>query len=131
MKTEVMNIPIYRAKRIDGDEYVEGYLRKDTNQATHEHVWVIIRDKDYWKFTIDPSTLAIHFPDMKDSEGNKIFASLSKDGKGGDLFENFEDSNYTGIAIMQDGNSNIIIPPFKRYSLNAIKGALKITGIQE
>ena len=36
---------------------------------------------------IDPTTLAIHFPDMLDSQGNKIFASLSEDGKGGDIIK--------------------------------------------
>jgi len=34
---------------------------------------------------IDPSTLSINFPDMLDLEGTKIFASLSEDGKGGDI----------------------------------------------
>jgi len=34
---------------------------------------------------IDPTTLAIHFPNMVDKKGNKIFASLNKDGKGGDI----------------------------------------------
>ena len=42
---------------------------------------------------IDPTTLAIHFPDMLDSQGNKIFASLSKDGRGGDIVE-FEHIEY-------------------------------------
>jgi len=32
-------------------------------------------------------TRSINFEDMLDSEGNKIFASLSEDGKGGDIFE--------------------------------------------
>ena len=36
-------------------------------------------------YEIDPTTLSIHFPDMLDSQGNKIFASLQKDGRGGDI----------------------------------------------
>lgn len=36
---------------------------------------------------IDTTTLAIHFPDMLDSQGNKIFASLSEDGKGASIIE--------------------------------------------
>ena len=38
-------------------------------------------------YPIDETTLAIHFPDMLDSQGNKIFASLQEDGKGGDIIE--------------------------------------------
>ena len=30
-------------------------------------------------------TLSINFPNMLDSQGNKIFASLQEDGKGGDI----------------------------------------------
>ena len=36
---------------------------------------------------IDKSTLSIHFPNMIDSQGNKIFASLSEDRKGGDILQ--------------------------------------------
>ena len=36
-------------------------------------------------YEIDPTTLSIHFPDMLDSQENKIFASLQEDGKGGDI----------------------------------------------
>ena len=79
-----MNIPIYRAKKIDSDKYIQGYLLGmwgeyfiswgETNHVPN-------------KVQIDPTTLAIHFEDMLDSEGNKIFASLSEDGKGGDIVE--------------------------------------------
>ena len=44
---------------------------------------------------IDPTTLAINLADMLDSQGNKIFASLSEDGKGGDLMRCDE---YFGVA---------------------------------
>ena len=79
-----MNIPVYRAKKLDSDKYIQGYLLGmwgeyfiswgETNHVPN-------------KVQIDPSTLAIHFLDMLDSEGNKIFASLSEDGKGGDIVE--------------------------------------------
>ena len=79
-----MNIPIYRAKKIDSDKYIQGYLLGmwgeyfiswgETNHVPN-------------KVQIDPTTLAIHFEDILDSEGNKIFASLSEDGKGGDIVE--------------------------------------------
>ena len=79
-----MNIPIYRAKKIDSDKYIQGYLLGmwgeyfiswgETNHVPN-------------KVQVDPLTLAVHFKDMVDSEGNKIFASLSKEGKGGDIVE--------------------------------------------
>ena len=76
------NIPIYRAKKINSDEYVEGYYYKDGR----DHI--IFNGDSTTIFglrVIDPSTLAIHFPDMIDSQGNKIFVSLQEDGKGGDI----------------------------------------------
>ena len=79
-----MNIPVYRAKKLDSDKYIQGYLLGmwgeyfiswgETNHVPN-------------KVQIDPTTLAIHFEDILDSEGNKIFASLSEDGKGGDIVE--------------------------------------------
>ena len=83
-KGHQMNIPIYRAKKIDSDKYIQGYLLGmwgeyfiswgETNHVPN-------------KVQIDPTTLAIHFEDILDSEGNKIFSSLSDSGKGGDIVE--------------------------------------------
>lgn len=81
MKTQ---IPIYRGKRIDSDEYVEGYMREDSERKPFKYYMQLHKGYFNANVEIDPSTLAIHFPDMIDSEGTKIFASLSKDGKGGD-----------------------------------------------
>lgn len=85
---ENINIPICRAKKIDSDEYVQGFLFKDTDG----YFRITNGIKDYkhplklpFEYLIDETTLAIHFPDMIDSQGNKIFASLSEDGKGGDI----------------------------------------------
>ncbi len=84
------NIPIYRAKKIDSDEYVEGdlctdYLYENEIYGLPEgEVCVIMEGIHKW-WHIDPTTLSIHFPNILDSEGNKIFASLSKDGKGADI----------------------------------------------
>jgi len=82
-----MNIPIYRAKKICRDDYAEGYLLESSviiskkNIAKDVFLPIIVDEIDI----IDTSTLAIHFQDMIDSEGNKIFASLNEDGKGGDI----------------------------------------------
>ena len=92
-------IPIFRAKRLYSDEYNCGYLIKaddyeaeaDEDQIVYfiMHKMENYRTNEVWDFVcnsrIDPSTLAIHFPNMLDSQGNKIFASLSEDGKVGIL----------------------------------------------
>lgn len=80
----MVNIPIYRANKIDSDEWVEGYL---TQWFTDASRYCIENFKLYSSNTIniDPSTLAIHFPNMIDKNGKKIFASLSEDGVGGDI----------------------------------------------
>ena len=83
----MINLPIFRAKKIDSDEYVEGYLLpKFENNYYISLEWSM----DFGGYTpdfekIDISTLSIHFLTMLDSQGNKIFASLQEDGKGGDI----------------------------------------------
>ena len=85
-------IPQYRAKKIDSDEYVEGYVR----QALDGKVWIIPIGHIIHFYEIDPKTLAIHFPNsMIDKNGKKIFASLSEDGVGGDICEQ---NGYKGIV---------------------------------
>ncbi len=75
-------IPVYRAKKIDSDEYVEGFLCDYNNQTFNKISYYIFKDHNKMFYNkIDPTTLAINFPDMKDSEDNPIFASLSEDGK--------------------------------------------------
>jgi hypothetical protein len=104
------NIPIYRAKKNNSDKYVEGYYfpqewigdypNEDAEEreekikhfisgfTTHD-IWE--DEENHFRFMgideIDPTTLSVHFPDMLDSQGNKIFASLSEDGKGGDILD--------------------------------------------
>lgn len=85
-------VPIYRAKKIDSDEFVEGSYIEAIQSIIPTKLDFSIKngkiDIHYSEFNkikvIDPTTLAIHFPDMLDSQGNKIFASLREDGKGGD-----------------------------------------------
>jgi hypothetical protein len=115
-------IPIYRAKKIDSDEYVTGFLNmafyygiyEEEDVDEPEKKYFLIRcmdnessDTDMWSFNgfdeIDISTLAIHFPDMLDSQGNKIFASLSEDGKGGD------------VCVTQSGVKHLLV--FKEFSV--------------
>lgn len=75
-------IPIFRAKHHRDNIYFIGSLIGKDDE------YYIIEDEDmeYYR-PIDPTTLAIHFSDMLDSQGNKIFASLSENGKGGDILK--------------------------------------------
>ena len=116
-----MNIPIYRAKKIDSDEYIQGYLLGkwseyfiswgETNHVPN-------------KVQIDPTTLAIHFPDMLDSQGNKIFASLSEDGKGGDIMK---DDEYYGITKYKDSS---FVVEYENVEECLCEGNFEIVGIQ-
>lgn len=109
----MVNIPIYRAKKIDGDELVYGYLCKDILNL-EEYVifpepFSDIPHINAIPCKIDQNTLAIHFPNMIDKKGKKIFASLSEDGIGGDniSFEGsigaFKYDNGEFLALTVDG----------------------------
>ena len=124
-----MNIPIYRAKKIGSDEYVEGFYWQ--SPETLEHFIAVKCDltKTLVHIEIDPTTLSIHFPDMIDNQGNKIFASLSAIGKGGDLYIEEDNEGY----IVEDENeintfifsSDGTIPYYESYNTK------KVIGIQE
>lgn len=84
----MINIPIYRAKRLDNGEYIEGYYTERVHHYPSGRNYINFHNGLVATYEIiDPTTLAIHFPDMLDSQGNKIFASLSEDGKGGDILD--------------------------------------------
>ena len=139
-------IPIYRAKKIDSNEYVEGYYTKSKGGIVHEieeHLILpfldlkgfAVVDTDYER--IDLLTLAIHFPDMIDSEGTKIFASLSKDGKGGDMainlsvFEMIKDVEKSSYPLLYSHGvfaSSIFIA--NRIGTKGMK-KMKVVGIQQ
>lgn len=88
MKKIEIEIPIYRAKKIDSDDNIksQSYIKKLIGGNYH-HYLVKYYSPDYEDVEIDTSTLAIHFHGILDRQGNKIFASLSKDGKGGDILD--------------------------------------------
>ena len=108
-----MNIPQYRAKKIDSDEYIIGELVTDNvgQKIILEDcvVYNEFKSDGDWKqgitnsfnSIIDPSTLSINLSDMIDSEGTKIFASLSEHGKGGDILLR-EDTVETETLIYKD-----------------------------
>ena len=122
-----MNIPIYRAKKKNNDEYIQGYLLSKNIIVTTEYYYPQgIPSETEKKFNnIDQSTLAIHFPDMLDNQGNKIFASLSEDGKGGDIMK---DDEYYGIAKYKDSR---FVVEYENVEECLYEGNFEVIGIQE
>ena len=82
-----MNAPLFRAKKIDSDKYIIGYLLPEYKGNFYLSTeWSRDFDGDTPNFIqIDITTLSIHFPEMLDNNRDKIFASLQDDGKGGDI----------------------------------------------
>lgn len=81
------NLPIFRAKSNERKNiYVEGLLIGVDDEL---NLCTIRTKDDYMGGEICYlDTLSINFPGMIDSQGNKIFASLQEDGKGGDILGN-------------------------------------------
>ena len=118
-----MNIPIFRAKKIDSNEYVLGWLLQDcfgyyiipTNNALR------CESLNSESIEIDPTTLAIHFPAILDSQGNKIFASLQKDGRGGDILEVPYGINYAEVSFTATLNDVINLEAFDICKIKGIQ----------
>lgn len=70
-----------RAKAIDG---TGGYIVSQSIKFENEKMFLYSIPFRQW-VECDESTRSINLDDMLDSQGNKIFASLSEDGKGGDI----------------------------------------------
>lgn len=140
----MLNIPIYRAKKVDSDEYVVGYYFNAEIEKQHI-IMKQVASTDYYfmfdndEYEIDPSTLAIHFPNMIDGQGNKIFASLSEDGKGGDILEFVERKGYSDVinkvssVVIKYTGINGMDYSFmlREKSKNYKKADTKVIGIQE
>lgn len=106
-------IPLYRAKKMFIEDYITGYLVPQTLDTSRLFIinwfmpYTLIQDNGFVE--IDPSTIAIHFPDMLASDSDRllpngekdlrIFASLSDDGKGGDMaiHSDYDVNEYTFI----------------------------------
>ena len=127
-----MNIPIYRAKVIGLDNnYIIGFYQQYI-EGFEDNVFHEINNT-----LIDQTTLAIHFPDMLDNHGNKIFASLSEDGKGGDCV--FMENGYNETFCWDRLNACVVLKSrnyecrcFRNGSRNeTIFNTYKIIGVQE
>jgi hypothetical protein len=159
------NIPIYRGKKIDSDEYVEGFLNEaghiyyddDKNDKTAYYIMKNMITEcevesyfDFYGFEeIDPSTLSIHFNDMLASDSDRLlpngekdlrmFASLSKDGKGGDIVENtsgeYKDGKGNKAICMYARCGRLYAKRIKDYAenwaLEWVKLNAKTIGIQQ
>ncbi|MFY4844620.1 hypothetical protein ACOTVP_08785 [Aliarcobacter butzleri] len=116
-------IPIYRAKKKGSREYVIGQF------CSYKGYPTIFDEYGLNGKEIDITTLAIHFPDMLDSQGNKIFASLQENGKGGDIV-NYKSRTYT-VGVSKN-YPQITLLKFKGFKLTYQDfKKVKIIGIQE
>ena len=121
-------IPIYRARKIDSEEYVEGYLLDDDRIGSiNFDCYAEYAFED--AFEIDSSTLAISFDDMKDSEGTRIFASLSEDGKGGDTILN--DENNIFVYLYTNGKIRLHNRLIGGDDISDVRHYFKVAGIQD
>ena len=127
-------IPIYRAKKKDSDEYIIGYPINKTHMFVPdsfdvERSGTIGNGFEPYYF----ETLSINFEDMIDSEGTKIFASLSENGKGGDIFthKNFTSSHYKIKFVNGEIGLNIIPIDGDMTKFTAPLSYAKVTGIQD
>ena len=158
-----MNIPIYRAKKLDSDEYIIGdlfdgkyiiakselnrdisealkHIREDilikdciSAECKNEHHLLnkmlnklLVNERLEHIYEIDPTTLSIHFPDMIDSQGNKIFASLQEYGKGGDILQS---RGYKAPCVFNKGFTVKTVVGVCNFYMLADR--LKVVGIQE
>ena len=125
----MINLPIFRAKKIDSDEYVMGWYSSPIIIEGKTYLSITNKDGEY---RIDTTTLSIHFPDMLDSQGNEIFASLQKNGRGGDIcsVNDYIDSGLEGVAIYQNYGFRIDRKG-KAMGISLSSTDIKITGIQQ
>ena len=125
----MINLPIYRAKKIDSDEYVMCWYSSPIIIEGKTYLSITNKDGEY---RIDTTTLSIHFSDMLDSQGNEIFASLQKNGRGGDIcsVNDYIDSGLEGVAIYQNYGFRIDRKG-KAMGISLSSTDIKIIGIQQ
>ena len=129
METQI-KIPIYRGLKLGTEnEYVMGWYSSPIIIEGKTYLSITNKDGEY---RIDTTTLSIHFPDMLDSQGNEIFASLQKNGRGGDVcsVNDYIDSGLEGVAIYQNYGFRIDRKG-KAMGISLSSTDIKITGIQQ
>ena len=128
----MINLPIFRAKKTDSDEYVIGFLLQDCFGF-----YIIQTDNalrcetlNQEAIEIDHQTLSISFSDMLDSQRNKIFASLSENGKGGDIIK-LDDNIKTAIWCSKTQAIMLYSKQTGSSILSLYEDDIKTIGIQE
>ena len=116
-----------RAKHLYSDEY----FTSESVIIEYGNMFLLIGDV---RVECDISTRSINLSDMVDSEGTKIFASLSEDGKGGDML--FHTHKITGNTITLVAKYKAVNARFEavteRHRIGFEKFHLtKVTGIQQ
>lgn len=137
MKTQT---PLYRAKKIDNEEYVIGFYTYD--EVHKRHLILTNRMHGLSETRVDSSTLSIHLPDMLAGSSNRllpngekdlrIFASLNEDGKGGDEVTTKDYSSIKSVVVYDKGCFNVI--GITRVSVRVCsygEQRIKITGIKQ
>ena len=112
-----------RAKHL----YSDVYFTSESIKFEFNQMYLYFKQEHRW-VECEQDTRSINISDMVDSEGTKIFASLSKDGKGGDICINVSDDRYIDIKHTV----------FMKYmqmrhgvgTLVSVVEDLKVTGIQ-
>lgn len=99
MSTNI-NIPIYRAKKKDSDEWVEGCLLNKLLRGVDfsaNDTMVVISDWINSEYEIDPTTLSIHF---QNTFREKIFFGINTYLGGDEVEAEFLDGTpFKGIAL--------------------------------
>ena len=112
---------LFRAKEKNSNNYVIGY-----EYYNHiEDEYYITHYVSGSNYKIDRTTRSINIEDMLDIQGNKIFASLQEDGKGGDTMQ---DDEYFGIAKYKDCQ---FVVEYEDCIDNIDNGNFEVVGIQQ
>ena len=121
----MINLPIYRAFSETFDKYILG-----VPYFSDGRYYMLVDDCNKnnnigsGSYPIDETTLSINIEDMLDSQSSKIFASLQKDGKGGDIMQ---DDEYFGIAKYKDCQ---FVVEYEDCIDNIDNGNFEVIGIQ-
>ena len=119
---------LFRAKEKNSNNYVVGY--EYYNHVEDEYY--ITHYVSGSNYKIDRTTRSINIEDMLDSQGDKIFASLQKNGRGGDIcsVNDYIDSGLKGVAIYQNYGFRIDRKG-KAMGISLSSTDIKIIGIQQ
>lgn len=99
---EQLELPLYRGKiknikeaygNISSKEYMSNYIEGYYFKYLGAH-YIRTMTSSPFAIEVEAETLSISFPNMLDSNNDRMFASLSKSGKGGDILK-----CYLGINI--------------------------------